>query len=291
MVALGCHAGRQAGGAPPRSAAAAGLVPAALRGRGVLMVGLDAVDLPDEFLAPDGHSVVGLDADLVNAIGGVLGLKVRLVDGPLPSILPEVASGQLDLGMSSIADRATNRAQDDLVTYFTSGEALFEAQKRPVAVSDPSLLCGYSVAVASGTAEEVAAKAQVQLCESKQKPASNVLIFQNLQAAEIAVESGRVQLGFFLAEAAEYAVGQSKGQLMLAGAPIDPMLYGIATAPGPLAAAVQAAMKTLIDDGRYANILHTWHLQAGAISDPGILPALAPPRAPTTTATTTTVRP
>src|SRR5579884_1903778 len=94
LVALvgGCHGGGRSAEASPPSAAAAALVPAALRRRGTLSIGLDAsaapgAAIPDEFLAPDGRRVVGMDADLATAIGAALGLKVSLLDVPLPEIL------------------------------------------------------------------------------------------------------------------------------------------------------------------------------------------------------------
>src|SRR5205085_11354600 len=58
----------------------AALVPAPIKARGTIMVASDASYAPDEFIAPDGHSVIGMDADLVQALGVVMGLKVKIVN-------------------------------------------------------------------------------------------------------------------------------------------------------------------------------------------------------------------
>ena len=51
------------------NAKAAGEVPAAIKAKGTLNVATEAPYAPNEFIAPDGHTVIGMDADLVNALG------------------------------------------------------------------------------------------------------------------------------------------------------------------------------------------------------------------------------
>ena len=52
-------------------------VPAAIKAKGKLIVAADAQYAPNEFIASDGHTVIGMDADLAKALGEVLGLKVE----------------------------------------------------------------------------------------------------------------------------------------------------------------------------------------------------------------------
>ena len=54
-------------------AAAAAKVPAAIKSKGTLMVAADASYAPNEFFANDNKTVVGMDVDLANALGQVLG--------------------------------------------------------------------------------------------------------------------------------------------------------------------------------------------------------------------------
>jgi len=79
-------------------------VPTATKSKGTLIVASDAHYPPDEFIGSDGRTVVGMDPDLASALAGVMGLKVKVVNKPLSTIIPGVAAGRYDLGMSSITD-------------------------------------------------------------------------------------------------------------------------------------------------------------------------------------------
>ena len=70
---------------------------------------------------------------------------------------------------------------------------------------------------------------------------------------------------------AAYIVKQSNGQFKLAGTPYGAAPYGIAIPKDTAGSrAVLAAMKELIADGTYTQILNKWGVEAGAITDPGI---------------------
>ena len=69
------------------------LVPASIRAKGTLIVASDATYAPMEFIAKDGHTVVGVDADLAKAIGGVLGLTFKMQNATFDGIIPGLASG------------------------------------------------------------------------------------------------------------------------------------------------------------------------------------------------------
>src|SRR5713101_1469486 len=62
------------------NAAIAAQVPTKIKAKGTLIVASEAQYAPNEFIAPDGHTVLGMDPDMVKAIAGVLGLKVQVVN-------------------------------------------------------------------------------------------------------------------------------------------------------------------------------------------------------------------
>ncbi len=55
--------------APAADPAVEKLVPAAIKSKGTLTVAADASYAPNEFFASDGHTVIGMDADLCKALG------------------------------------------------------------------------------------------------------------------------------------------------------------------------------------------------------------------------------
>src|SRR5262249_47424644 len=96
----------------------AALVPGAIKSKGSLTVAADATYAPNEFIGSDGHTVVGMDADLAKALGQVMGLKVNMVNATFDTIIPGLASGKYDLGMSSFTDTKAREKTVDFVTYF-----------------------------------------------------------------------------------------------------------------------------------------------------------------------------
>ena len=63
---------------PTKSGKIAAEVPAAIRSKGTLTIAADATYAPNEFVQPGSSKIVGMDADLANAIGQVLGLRPRV---------------------------------------------------------------------------------------------------------------------------------------------------------------------------------------------------------------------
>jgi polar amino acid transport system substrate-binding protein len=250
--------------------AAAGQVPAAIRTKGVLTVAMDASYAPDEFVEPDGKTITGMDADLGTAIGQVLGLRVDLVNATFNTIIPGLQSSKFDLGLSSFTDTKDREKQLDFVTYFTSSEAFYVSANSKASFDGLASLCGHTVAVESGTTEADDATAQVKACQDAGKPADNVLVFQDQTAGNLAVSTGRAEVGFSDSQVAKYQVDQHPSQFKLTGKPFNPAPYGIAMPKNGLAPPVLAAVNDLLREGIYLKILTRWGIQDGAITTPVI---------------------
>jgi polar amino acid transport system substrate-binding protein len=144
--------------------AAAALLPSSTKSAGTLKVAADASYAPDEFIASNGKTVIGMDADLAKALGTVLGLKVTVTNVTFDAIIPALQNGRYDLGMSSFTDTADREKQVNFVTYFSAGTSFYVK-----AVGGPNIqtladLCGHTVAVEAGTTEETDANAQKAKC-------------------------------------------------------------------------------------------------------------------------------
>ena len=112
--------------------AAEALVPAAVKAKGTVLVAADASYAPNEFIASDGHTVIGMDADLAKAIFPLLGLKVNVVNVTFDAIIPGLSSGKYDVGMSSFTDTKAREKVVNFVDYFEAGTSFFEeATRRP----------------------------------------------------------------------------------------------------------------------------------------------------------------
>jgi ABC-type amino acid transport substrate-binding protein len=150
--------------APTPDQAAIKLLPSSIKSSGKLTVAADASYAPDEFLASNGKTVVGMDADLASALGKVLGLKVSVSNVTFDAIIPALSNGRYDLGMSSFTDTAAREKQVNFVTYFSAGTSFYVLANGGPNIQTLSDLCGHTVAVEAGTTEETDAKAQARKC-------------------------------------------------------------------------------------------------------------------------------
>src|SRR5262245_31752940 len=89
---------------PQKNAKIAAEVPSKISSKGTLTVAADATYAPNEFIASNGHTVVGMDPDLAQVLAAVLGLKFNVVNATFDTIIPGLSSGKYDLGMSSFTD-------------------------------------------------------------------------------------------------------------------------------------------------------------------------------------------
>jgi polar amino acid transport system substrate-binding protein len=260
---------------PAANPTVAALVPASIKSKGTLTVASDASYAPDEFIAPDGHTVIGMDADLSKALGAVMGLKVNVVNATFDSIIPGLAAGKYDIGASSFTDTKVREKTVDFVTYLVAGESFFTKATGGVSISSIADICGHTVSVEKGTTELADATTQSGKCKSAGKPAVTVLPFPDQNGANLALASGRAQLGFADTPVAGYQVKQSNGQFKLVGAAYANAPYGLAIPKNGLDKAVLAAVKLLMSNGTYMSILTKWGLQAGAITNPAINAAIS----------------
>ncbi|MGE5291320.1 MAG: ABC transporter substrate-binding protein [Micromonosporaceae bacterium] len=231
----------------------------------------DATYAPNEFIASDGHTVVGWDADLAKALGQVLGLKINMVNATFDTIIPGLASGKYNLGMSSFTDTKDREKTVDFVTYFVAGTSFYVKASGGPSVTSLAGLCGHKVAVEKGTTQQDDAQAQATKCKSAGKPDVTVQIFNDQNAVNLALSSGRADVAMADSPVAAYQVKQSNGTFKLSGPEYGTAPYGIAIPKNSgMAQPVLAALKHLIANGTYMKILDKWGVQGGAISNPVI---------------------
>ncbi len=264
---------------PPPSAAVAKIaseVPAKVKAKGSLTVAADATYAPNEFVGANGHTVEGMDPDLAKALGGVMGLKVNVVNASFDTIIPGLASGKYDLGMSSFTDTKAREKVVDFVTYFSAGTSFYVKASGGPAINTLADLCGRTVAVERGTTQAADATAQSGKCKAAGKPGVSVAVFPDQNAANLALSSGREQVGMADSPVAAYIVKKANGQFKLVGKAYGTAPYGIAIPKGNgMAKPILDALKVLMANGTYKSILTKWGIQAGAITNPKINGAIS----------------
>ena len=100
------------------------------------------------------------------------------------------------------------------------------------------------------------AQAQAEKCTSAGKPGMTVRVFNDQNAVNLALSSGRAQVAMADSPVAAYQVKQSNGTFKVTGSPYGTAPYGIAIPQNNgMADPILAAVKHLMSDGTYAKIL------------------------------------
>jgi polar amino acid transport system substrate-binding protein len=234
-------------------------------GQTSLTIASDATYPPMEFFGKsDSSTVIGADADISKALGQVLGVDAKVENIPFDSILPGLTSGKYDLGISSFTDSLDRQKTNDFVTYAQAGTSFYSSADANLDVKTLDDLCDHSVAVEKGTTQQEDAEAQAQKCNV------DVQVLPDQNGANLAIASGRAELGMADSPVAAYIVEQSDGKFAL-GAAYGVAPYGIAFKKGsPLVQPVLAAVKALYDDGTMQKIFDYWHLPDAAIDTPQV---------------------
>ncbi len=258
------------------NAAIAAEVPAAIKAKGTLDVATEAQYAPNEFIAPDGHTVIGMDADMMQALGAVMGLKVDMINSNFETIIPGLAAGRYDIGASSFTDTKEREKTVDFVDYFSAGISFYAKSDANPGVNVVGDLCGKSVAVEKGTVEQEEAEKQDKLCGKEGKKSVSVLIFAGQNAVNLAVSGGRAEVGMADSPVVAYQIKLSDGAFKLVGKSYEFAPYGLAVPKtSGMTKPLLAALKLIIANGTYHAILAKWGLVEGAITTPKINGAIS----------------
>ena len=271
LALAGCASNKDQGGGGPtgtvkntvsKAADLASLVPANIKQRGTLIVGVNVPYSPNEYL--QNGKVVGFDVDLMDATAKVLGLKTEYRQAEFDKIVPAVASGTYDIGMSSFTDTKEREKTDDFVDYFTAG-ILWAAKKGKTV--DPKNACGLTVAVQDTTYEQTdELPAKNKACKKAGKKSIKILPYTSQDDATNAVILGKADAMSADSPVTAYAIKQSGGKLQAAGDIFESAPYGWPIKKGSqLVQAMQKAVQSLMDNGTYLQICTKWGVQAGAI--------------------------
>lgn len=245
-------------------AACGSSTPTAGPGGGTLRVATEPAFPPFESQAADG-SLEGFDIDLINAIGEAAGLAVEFQSLPFDGIIPALQAGTVDAAISSITI-TPERAQTVSFSrpYFKAGLAI-AVQDNNTEVSSLDSLQNKKIAVQIGTTGADTAR---------KVPGAQVRAFDSAPLALQELANGNVDAVINDAPVTQYAIksGNIPGVKVVDGQLLTEEFYGIATPKdSPNLEKINAGLKTIIDNGQYAEIYTKWFGD-----EPPTLPETAP---------------
>ena len=259
--------------APAKDDALAAKVPQSIAADGKIVFGTDASYAPNEFTAPDGTTIIGMDVDLGTAVAQKLGLQAEFQNSAFSGIIPGIQGGKYELGMSSFSVNPERVQTVDMVSYFTAGTSVAVKAGNPDNINADDL-CGKSVGVQAGTVQVDDLAARNQKCTAEGKPAIQISELQAQTDVTLALTANRIVA--FLADSpvVDYAIKTTDGGIEAIGTPYDTAPYGIVLNKGQtdFTQAVQGAVQSLMEDGTYLQILDKYGVANGAIPSAEINP-------------------
>jgi polar amino acid transport system substrate-binding protein len=230
---------------------------------GSLDIGSDIAYAPIEFYEEGTQNAVGLDVDIAKAIASELGVKANFINTGFDGLIGALQAKRFDVIMSSMTVTEKRQQEIDFIPYFTAGTGILVQSGNPKNIQSLADLCGKNVAVQLGTIQVDQLNAQNEQCTEK---ISITTFDQNPLAVE------QLRLGRADAATADYPVAAndarlSEGALEIAGPQFEAAPYGIGLRKDSTAlnAALNKALKAIMDNGEYDKILADWNLEAGSI--------------------------
>jgi polar amino acid transport system substrate-binding protein len=273
IASAGCGSSKKtastAGGTSTSVAKLSVPLPASIKAAKEVKVGSDVSYAPIEFFKEGTQQVEGVDYDLGQAIGARLGVKVTFINSTFDGLIPALQAKRFDILMTAMSDNKSRQDKLDFVDYFTAGTGILVQKGNPKHITTLDDLCGKTVALEKGTTQADVADAQSQKCQSAGKPAINVLKLDKDTDALQQLKIGRSDADLNDFPVAAYNAQTSGGgnDFQVTGQQFNSAPYGIAFEKSNtvLRDAVRAALKAIIADGTYDQILNKWQVSAGAL--------------------------
>ncbi len=223
-----------------------------------------------------GTEMTGASADLTDAIGQVLGVKIEHATvGGLPALLAGVNSGRYQFAFGPVGDYKDREAANDFVDWVKEYVVFAALKGNPKGITSLDTACGQRISVMAGGSAERVIKAQSDKCTTEGKSAVEVQSYTDQPASILAVRSERADAFFSSQAPLTYFVSQANGQLELTGVGqkngFEDIFQGAVVPKGsPLGPIMIDAIKVLMDNGAYATIMKKWGLENNMITQPGL---------------------
>jgi len=213
---------------------------------GKLVMATNAEFPPYEFY--DGDKIVGIDAEIAQAIADELGMELEIEDIAFDSIIPEIVSGKADMALAGMTVTEDRKASVDFSdTYATASQMIIVKEDSKIA--GPDDLKGVTVGVQLGTTGDI-------YVSDLEADGTTVERYNKGFEAVQALSQGKIDAVVIDGEPAKTFVSESEGLKILDEA-FTVEEYAIAVKKGnsELLDKINTALETLKDNGTLDEIV------------------------------------
>jgi polar amino acid transport system substrate-binding protein len=223
-------------------------------------------DFQDE---QDPSKIIGLEPDLVAAVGKCAGFTAKFQKFEFNGLVPAMTSGRIDLIASGMYATSERAQKVNFVTYMRAAEAAVVQKGNPKGIKSIGDMCGATVAQVLGTVEVKMAEEQDKKCKAESKPAMKFINFTNNNQLTTALTTKRADVFLTDAGVAAYIVkkfsGLEKGFDIVSDFQFG---FGVAKQNQELLNAFNESLTTLHARGETANIAKQWGFSTEALVKP-----------------------
>lgn len=242
------------------------LLPDDISEAGALRVATDAPYAPFEFFVEEGsEELTGVDVLLGQAIGAKLGIDVDFAQQGFDGIIPALQAGNFDATISAMTSSVERMDVLTFVDYSASGTGILTSAGNPAGIETYLDLCGKDVAVQGATSQVdlVNDVWQAECAAEGLKPIA-LAEFPSDSDAQLAITAGKADASLLTKPSAGFVAKTTNdgNTFEVIEDPTAPNGYdatlngiGVLKENDELAAAIQAALQSLMDDGTYDKIL------------------------------------
>jgi polar amino acid transport system substrate-binding protein len=238
------------------------MLPKSIQQSGELNIGTSADSIPCEYM--QSGKMVGVGVDFWDAVAQKLGVKVHALSVTFDDLIPGVQSGRFDIAEQCISDNLPREKVVSFVDYPKIATVLVAPKNAASITSDPSTLCGKSIAALSGSNYiDFVTDNLDHYCTTRKKPALKLTQLPDQGSVLTAVESGRADMGMTNSTAAAFMSKASLQKLKTVSESPLPVTYvGFVVQKGAtqLQQALLAAFKKIHASKEYDTILKKWRL-------------------------------
>ncbi len=212
-----------------------------------LVMGTNAAFPPYEYYDEDGETIIGIDAEIANAVAEKLGMTLTIKDMEFDSLLTAVQSGAVDIVFAGLTvNEERKQSVDFSITYATGVQVIIVPTDSEIASVDD--LAGKTIGVQAGTTGDI-------YC-TDEFGQDNVKQFTNGALAVAALQNGQVDCVVIDNEPAKSFVAANDGLKILdTEYAVEDYAAAISKENTELTEKVNAAMEELKADGTIDAIL------------------------------------
>ncbi len=240
------------------------------------LISVNNGSFPPYEIVIDAHTMSGASADLAEAVGQVLGLKIHheTVSG-LAAELAGIKAGRYQFALGPIGDFPDREKVNDFVDFVQEFVVFAVHAGNPAGIHDIADTCGKKIAVMAAGSAERTIKKQSEICVAAGKPAVEVQSYTDQPTSILAVRSSRADAFFSSQAPLTYFVRQSNGELELTAVGrrngfADLYQGSVVPKDGELRDILLAVYQKLFDNGAYDAIMKKWGLENNRLKAPGI---------------------